>query len=141
MRSKPWIDASWHDEAEEFRVYHLPWPAYSNNFSARRWPDPTGYRQAVRCEVWSRQYGPPLEGPCEIRLVLTPPNARRHDVDNVTKPLFDALVKAGAVLDDSQFKRGTWEFLEPPKLLTKAERARGEVRAGRVVVAIRPLGG
>jgi crossover junction endodeoxyribonuclease RusA len=59
------------------------------------------YRQRVRALV--RAAGiPTLLGPLAVRLELYPPDDRRRDCDNAQKSLLDALVQAGAFVDDSQ---------------------------------------
>lgn len=40
-----------------------------------------------------------------VEIILYPPDARRRDIDNYTKGLFDALTHAGIWEDDSQVKR------------------------------------
>jgi crossover junction endodeoxyribonuclease RusA len=44
----------------------------------------------------------PLTNRLAVRLTLFPPDRRRRDIDNVQKPLLDALQHAGAYEDDSQ---------------------------------------
>lgn len=74
----------------------------------------------------------PIFGPLTTRLAvsikLNPPDRRRRDIDNVQKPLLDALQHGGAYVDDSQID---W-------LLTE----RGEVlKGGQVVVNISTISG
>ena len=59
------------------------------------------YRQRVRGLVRSSGI-PTLLGPLAVRLELFPPDDRRRDCDNAQKSLLDALVQAGAFVDDSQ---------------------------------------
>lgn len=40
-----------------------------------------------------------------VEILLFPPDARRRDIDNYNKALFDALTHAGVWEDDSQVKR------------------------------------
>ncbi|WP_313129497.1 RusA family crossover junction endodeoxyribonuclease [Pseudescherichia vulneris] len=40
-----------------------------------------------------------------VKIILFPPDARRRDIDNYNKALFDALTHAGVWEDDSQVKR------------------------------------
>ena len=40
-----------------------------------------------------------------VEIILYPPDARRRDIDNYNKALFDALTHAGVWEDDSQVKR------------------------------------
>lgn len=59
------------------------------------------YRQRIRGLV--RAAGiPTLLGPLAVRMELFPPDERRRDCDNAQKSLLDALVQAGAFVDDSQ---------------------------------------
>lgn len=44
-----------------------------------------------------------------VRLLVQPPDRRRRDLDNVAKPLLDALTKAGLWADDSQID---WLLIE-----------------------------
>ncbi|WP_407065701.1 RusA family crossover junction endodeoxyribonuclease [Enterobacter kobei] len=43
--------------------------------------------------------------PTQVEIILYPPDARRRDIDNYNKALFDALTHAGIWEDDSQVKR------------------------------------
>lgn len=43
--------------------------------------------------------------PAAVEIILFPPDARRRDIDNYNKALFDALTHAGIWKDDSQIKR------------------------------------
>ncbi|EQA1140096.1 TPA: RusA family crossover junction endodeoxyribonuclease [Escherichia coli] len=47
----------------------------------------------------------PSSAPASVEIVLYPPDARRRDIDNYNKALFDALTHAGVWEDDSQVKR------------------------------------
>lgn len=47
----------------------------------------------------------PSSAPAAVEIVLFPPDARRRDIDNYNKALFDALTHAGIWEDDSQIKR------------------------------------
>lgn len=44
----------------------------------------------------------PARGPVRLHVTLHPPDARRRDMDNVLKPLIDAMENAGVYEDDSQ---------------------------------------
>ena len=47
----------------------------------------------------------PSSAPAAVEIILFPPDARRRDIDNYNKALFDALTHAGIWEDDSQIKR------------------------------------
>ena len=52
-----------------------------------------------------RKLQKPCSAPAAVEIVLFPPDARRRDIDNYNKALFDALTHAGIWEDDSQIKR------------------------------------
>lgn len=52
-----------------------------------------------------RRLPKPSSSPAAVEIVLYPPDARRRDIDNYNKALFDALTHAGIWEDDSQVKR------------------------------------
>lgn len=52
-----------------------------------------------------RKLPKPSSAPAAVEIVLFPPDARRRDIDNYNKALFDALTNAGIWEDDSQIKR------------------------------------
>lgn len=52
-----------------------------------------------------RRLPKPSSLPAAVEIVLYPPDARRRDIDNYNKALFDALTHAGIWEDDSQVKR------------------------------------
>ena len=88
-------------ERARTRVYELPWPPCVNNFKFRRFV-PKEFRESVRAEVWTRSYGEPLSGRLACVIEAHPPTRRRRDLDNISKAPLDALVEAGAFVDDSQ---------------------------------------
>ena len=45
--------------------------------------------------------GPPAEGPVEVTIQAHPPDKRRRDLDNIIKPVLDAL-EGPILVDDSQ---------------------------------------
>lgn len=47
----------------------------------------------------------PSSSPAAVEILLYPPDARRRDIDNYNKALFDALTHAGIWEDDSQVQR------------------------------------
>lgn len=52
-----------------------------------------------------RKLPKPSSAPAAVEIILFPPDARRSDIDNYNKALFDALTHAGIWEDDSQIKR------------------------------------
>lgn len=52
-----------------------------------------------------RRLPKPSAEPAAVEILLFPPDARRRDIDNYCKALFDALTHAGLWEDDSQVKR------------------------------------
>jgi len=107
------------------RVYELPWPPCVNSFKFRRFV-PKAFRESVRVEVWGRSYGEPLTGRLTCLIEAHPPTRRRRDLDNIAKAPLDALVEAGAFLDDSQIDD-----------LRIVRREHG--RPGKLVVTIREM--
>lgn len=49
-----------------------------------------------------RRLPKPSTAPAAVEILLFPPDARRRDIDNYNKALFDALTHAGVWEDDSQ---------------------------------------
>ena len=65
-----------------------------------------------------------LTGPVSMTVALIPGDRRRRDIDNVLKPLLDALTHGGAWADDSQVKRLIVAMADP------------EPKQGRCIVTI-----
>ena len=91
-------------------ILTLPYPPSANTYwrrnGARYFVAPAG--QAFRTEVEVRCAASgikPLAGPVALTVTLVPGDRRRRDIDNVLKPLLDALTHGGAWADDSQVKR------------------------------------
>jgi crossover junction endodeoxyribonuclease RusA len=83
------------------------------------------FRSAV-CLTLMRARVRPLEGPLLMKIRLYPPDKRKRDIDNIQKPLLDALEKGGAFYNDCQIKLLTTMMCEP-------------VRGGKTVVCIKIL--
>ncbi len=83
------------------------------------------YRRRV-CSILAAEGVRPADGPLAVALEVCPPDRRRRDIDNLQKPLLDALEKGGAYHNDCQVK----------KLLTVM---REPVTGGRVIVSIKEV--
>lgn len=57
-----------------------------------------------------RRLPKPSSALAAVEIILFPPDARRRDLDNYNKALFDALTHAGVWEDDSQVKRMVIEW-------------------------------
>jgi crossover junction endodeoxyribonuclease RusA len=83
----------------------LPWPPSINHYWIRQL---RGFRIsdegiAFRRIVANRyQWHTKFAGPVRVVVALCQPSKHRRDVDNLAKPLLDALTHAGAWDDDSQ---------------------------------------
>jgi len=92
----------------------LPWPPSVNHYY-RRVGNATliskegrRYRKRVASDVLLA-HSPRVEGRLSVRIVASPPDQRRRDLDNLQKALLDALQHAGVYRDDSQIDRITVE--------------------------------
>lgn len=87
------------------QLYELPWPpsvnGYWRSFRGRQIISRSGreYRDLVQAELAGTKA---MLGRLKISICLHPPDKRRRDIDNVLKAIFDSLVHAGAMKDDSQ---------------------------------------
>lgn len=112
----------------------LPYPPTTGNHQygvtrrGRRYTLPAveRYRAAVRL-TWLGARLTRIGGAVRVWLDLWPPDARRRDADNAEKLIFDALVRAGVIDDDSCIRVHTTTWYD-------AE------RGGRVEVGIAALG-
>ena len=68
----------------------------------------------------------PLEGPLLVKIRAYPPDRRKRDIDNIQKPLLDALEKGKAFFDDNQISVLITQRCSP-------------VRGGRTEVTIRKI--
>jgi crossover junction endodeoxyribonuclease RusA len=103
-------------DVSEFSVFRLPWPPTVNHYwrSTIAKSRTTGkafanvylskaakeYRASVLGAIGLRRRR--LLGSIEVCLVLHPPDRRVRDIDNVLKPVLDALAHARVYEDDKQ---------------------------------------
>jgi crossover junction endodeoxyribonuclease RusA len=96
----------------------LPWPPSINHYWIRQpkgfriSPEGIAFRKIVAIRY--RPHGKFL-GPVGVTVSLCQPSKHRRDLDNLAKPLLDALTHAGAWEDDSQVHdlRLFWESRHP----------------------------
>ncbi len=92
--------------------FTMPWPpsvnAWKSPFRNRMILTKRGreYRAKALSELESLDLkGEQIDKNVSVSLVLNPPTARRYDIDNFCKSLFDALTVAEFWLDDEQIHR------------------------------------
>jgi len=89
---------------------HLPWPPSINHYWRRVGPRTLISREGrtFRTNVCALLGGggnarkPPAGGRIALAMDAFPPDRRRRDLDNLQKPVLDALEHAGVYEDDSQ---------------------------------------
>ena len=101
-------------------VLTLPYPPSLNRYWRRVGNRTVLSREARRFrkrvkDAWFVQrfvhYREPLGStPVEVKMVVSPPDNRRRDLDNVLKAVFDGIEAAGVIDDDSQVRRLEVEF-------------------------------
>lgn len=87
----------------------LPWPPSVNHYWETRGKSHylSKHARAWHTEAWAliraaHAQARPYRGPVAITVLAWPPDRRRRDIDNLTKPLLDALVHGGVLADDHQ---------------------------------------
>lgn len=90
----------------------LPWPPSANTYWRHPAKGPLAGRhliseagRAYRIEVIALLFKyphTPLKGPLKLTIAAHRPDRRRRDIDNILKPLLDALTHANIYEDDSQ---------------------------------------
>lgn len=85
----------------------LPYPPSMNHYWRRAGriihisSEGRKYRQRLG-ELLAREHVDKMLGRLAVRIEVMPPDRRRRDIDNVQKPLLDALQHGGAYEDDCQ---------------------------------------
>ena len=98
--------------------FDLPYPPSVNHYwrrvGARTLISRQGrtFRESV-CSLLALRRLRPLEGWLKVHLQIFPPDRRRRDVDNIQKPVLDALQHAGVYHDDFQIVSLVTDRLEP----------------------------
>ncbi len=98
--------------------FELPFPPSINHYwrrvGARTLISREGraFRKSV-CSLLALRRLHPLDGWLKVFLQVFPPDRRRRDVDNVQKPVLDALQHAGVYHDDYQIVSLCTDRLEP----------------------------
>jgi len=100
----------------DWSVLQLPYPPSVNkafrNLSGGGRARTGGYskwRRAAGLEIMA-QRPPRLKCAYELHIIAGKPDNRRRDIDNLIKPISDALVNSGVVIDDSDCVRVTAEW-------------------------------
>lgn len=89
----------------------LPYPPSANRMwrhvgkKVLRSADYEKWRTACTAIILAETRGKGIVGPYAMALSIGRPDRRRRDIDNLIKPVGDALVLAGAVVDDSDCQR------------------------------------
>jgi crossover junction endodeoxyribonuclease RusA len=98
--------------------FDLPYPPSVNHYwrrvGARTLISRQGriFRESV-CSLLALRRLHPLDGWLKVHLQIYPPDRRRRDVDNIQKPVLDALQHAGVYHDDFQIVSLLTDRLEP----------------------------
>ncbi len=83
----------------------LSWPPSVNHYwkahGSRRFISPIAKAWLDEAILLLRATRVRFDGPVRVRMLLSPPDRRRRDGDNLEKAVMDSLVKAGVIQDDS----------------------------------------
>ena len=102
-------------------LIELPWPPSVNTYwrsvGGRAIISKSGreYRQSVELAVLIAGGRRNLLGSLSVRIIATPPDNRRRDLDNLLKGPLDGLAKAGVYEDDFQIDKLSIERVKPSK--------------------------
>ena len=99
----------------------LPFPPSTNNLFVNI--KGKGRVKSARYSAWCteagwearRQRAGRVEGPYALYITACRPDARRRDLDNIAKPVSDALKTAGVIEDDSLCQKLTMSWGTPGK--------------------------
>ncbi len=95
------------------------------------------FRRKV-CSALSLLGAEPMKGELVMIIYAYPPDRRKRDIDNIQKPLLDALEKGGAFVNDNQVKDLRTVMNRPEKggrvIVTISQR---ELSNGKDVLAVR----
>ena len=100
------------------RQFDLPYPPSVNHYwrrvGARTLISRQGraFRESV-CLLLALRRLHPLDGWLKVHLQIYPPDRRRRDVDNIQKPVLDALQHAGVYHDDFQIVSLITDRMQP----------------------------
>ena len=98
--------------------FDLPYPPSVNHYwrrvGARTLISRQGraFRESV-CSLLALRRLHPLDGWLKVHLQIYPPDRRRRDVDNIQKPVLDALQHAGVYRDDFQIVSLITDRMQP----------------------------
>ena len=98
--------------------FDLPYPPSVNHYwrrvGARTLISRQGraFRETV-CSLLALRRLHPLDGWLKVHLQIYPPDRRRRDVDNIQKPVLDALQHAGVYHDDFQIVSLITDRMQP----------------------------
>lgn len=115
----------------DYVQFQLPWPPSGNNRNgfARGKVYRKRHTQKYFDDVYyiaKSEKIPLTSGLVEIHIHFCPPNRRRCDEDNLKKVLYDSIVAAQIIEDDSMIKSGAFTFDE------------NVTKGGMVMIRIRP---
>lgn len=116
---------------KEAIVLELPYPPSINNYF-RKYRNRMVISQKGRafrsqvCLALKQADVKPISGPVVVKIRAYPPDKRKRDIDNIQKPLLDALEKGNAFYNDCQVKLLVTKMLNP-------------IANGRTIVSIRSL--
>ena len=85
---------------------NLPWPPTVNHYytvpRGRKIISKTGKQFKADCKYFIHKLPDPIKGYLKIVIGVCMPDKRRRDLDNLLKPVLDALGDYGVYEDDSQ---------------------------------------